>query len=88
MVVSTGMSTLQDIDKTVSAIRYNGFSDIVLLHCVSVYPAKLEETNLTFIRTLKSNTETEVGFSDHTPTSNAACMALTYGATWFRKTFY
>ena len=87
MVVSTGMSTLQDVEKTVNAIRYNGFNDIVLLHCVSVYPAKLEETNLPFISTLKNNFGTEVGFSDHTPTSHAACMALTYGATWFEKHF-
>jgi len=87
MVISTGMSTLADVEKTVKAITYNGFNDIVLLHCVSVYPAKLEQTNLTFITTLKNEFGFEVGFSDHTPTSHAACMAFVLGARWFEKHF-
>lgn len=87
IVLSTGMSTLQDIDFTVNSLFKNKFTDIVLLHCVSVYPAKLEQTNISFISTLKSTFGLEVGFSDHTATSNAACMALVYGATWFEKHF-
>lgn len=87
MVVSTGMSTLADIEKAVSAITYKGFKDLVLLHCVSVYPAKLEQSNIRFINTLKKEFGFTVGFSDHTPTSHAACMALTEGATWFEKHF-
>jgi sialic acid synthase SpsE len=87
MVVSTGMSTLQDVEKTVKAITSTGFEDIVLLHCVSVYPAELKNTNLPFIGTLKNEFGFDVGFSDHTQTSHAACMALTYGATWFEKHF-
>ena len=87
MVVSTGMSTLADIDKTVKAITHNGFNNLVLLHCVSVYPASIEQTNIRFISTLKKEFGFEVGFSDHTPTSHAACMALTEGATWFEKHF-
>jgi N,N'-diacetyllegionaminate synthase len=87
MVISTGMSTLDDVRKTVKTITSTGFKDIVLLHCVSVYPAKLEQGNLRFITTLKNEFGFEVGFSDHTPTSHAACMALTLGATWFEKHF-
>lgn len=87
MVISTGMSTLADVENTVNHITRTGFNDIVLLHCVSVYPAKTEQTNLQFITTLKNEFGFEVGFSDHTPTSHAACMALTLGATWFEKHF-
>lgn len=87
MVVSTGMSTLEDVQKAVGAITYNGFKDLVLLHCVSVYPAKLEQSNIKFISRLKKEFGFTVGFSDHTPTSHAACMALTEGATWFEKHF-
>ena len=58
-----------------------------MLHCVSIYPAETEETNLSFISTLKSNFGTEVGFSDHTQNSNAALIALGLGATWFEKHF-
>jgi sialic acid synthase SpsE len=81
------MSTLKDVENTVNHITKTGFHDIVLLHCVSVYPAKTEQTNLRFITTLKKEFGFEVGFSDHTATSHAACMSLTLGATWFEKHF-
>lgn len=87
IVLSTGMSTLQDIEKSLTAIRKEGHADVVLLHCVSVYPAKLKQTNLTFITDLKQNFGTEVGFSDHTGDSIASCIALSQGATWFEKHF-
>ena len=40
-----------------------------------------------YIKTLKDEFDVEVGFSDHTGNSTAACMALQYGATWFEKHF-
>ncbi len=49
MVVSTGMSSLKDIERSMNVLARAGHSDIVLLHCVSVYPAFLEQTNLGFI---------------------------------------
>lgn len=87
MVISTGMSTLQDVDRSVNELSRIGFNNIVLLHCVSIYPASIEQTNLKFIPTLKERFGLEVGFSDHTQSSHAACMALTLGATWFEKHF-
>ncbi|MFZ6011475.1 MAG: N-acetylneuraminate synthase family protein [Bacteroidota bacterium] len=85
MILSTGMSSLSDIEYSVNAIVKTGFQDIVLMHCVSVYPAKLSMTNLNFIDVLKTTFGFPVGFSDHTGDSIAACMALTKGATWFEK---
>jgi sialic acid synthase SpsE len=88
VVLSTGMSSLQDIEKTIKALEPTGnLKNLVLLHCVSVYPAKTEQANLTFITTLKNKFGVEVGFSDHTGESIAACMALALGATWFEKHF-
>jgi N,N'-diacetyllegionaminate synthase len=87
IVLSTGMSSLADIEKTLNALSSTGNSDIVLLHCVSVYPALTEQANLSFITTLKNTFGLEVGFSDHTSESTAACMALALGATWFEKHF-
>lgn len=87
MVISTGMSSLQDVEKSMNVLQKAGHSDIVLLHCVSVYPAFLEQTNLNFIEKLKETFGVEVGFSDHTGNSIAACMALLKGATWFEKHF-
>lgn len=68
MIVSTGMSSLGDIEKAVSTLDKEGINgdNLVLLHCVSAYPADLSETNLTFLQTLRSAFGTAVGFSDHT----------------------
>lgn len=85
MVISTGMSTLADIENALREVERSGLTDIVLLHCVSVYPARLEGANLSFIETLKEKFGYPVGYSDHTGDSLAACMALAKGATWFEK---
>ncbi|EKD29064.1 MAG: hypothetical protein ACD_79C00090G0004 [uncultured bacterium] len=87
MVLSTGMSTLKEIERTLKELDKIGFHDIVLMHCVSLYPALLKQTNLKFIEVLKKNFGFEVGFSDHTRGCIAACMALSLGATWFEKHF-
>lgn len=87
IILSTGMSTLKDIEKAVKNIEKTGFTDLVLLHCVSVYPSNLEICNLGFISTLKSEFGYDVGFSDHTGSSMASCIALGLGATWFEKHF-
>lgn len=85
MVVSTGMSSMADIEKALKELEKSGANDLVLLHCVSVYPAGLAQTNLLFIDALRENFGYQVGFSDHTGDSLAACMALARGATWFEK---
>jgi sialic acid synthase SpsE len=87
IILSTGMSSLEDIELTINELYKINFTNIVLLHCVSVYPAKLEETNISFIKVLKNHFNLEVGFSDHTQTSHAACMAVALGATWIEKHF-
>lgn len=89
MVVSTGMSTLGDIEKAVSALEKEGVTGekLVLLHCVSAYPSALKDTNLSFIQTLRGAFGTAVGFSDHTLGTEAACIAVALGATWIEKHF-
>lgn len=87
IVLSTGMSSLADIEKSVRELDRIGFRDLVLMHCVSVYPATLSQMNLSMITVLRSNFGFEVGFSDHTGDSLAACIALSLGATWFEKHF-
>lgn len=89
MIVSTGMSTLADIEKTVGTLDKEGVNGdrLVLLHCVSAYPANLADTNLTFLQTLRSAFGTAVGFSDHTLSSEAAAVAIALGATWIEKHF-
>lgn len=87
MVISTGMATLSEIEKTVVELSRINFTDIVLLHCVSVYPASLSQSNLGFIDLLKQNFSCPIGYSDHTGGSIASCIAYAKGATWFEKHF-
>lgn len=87
MIISTGMSTMQDIEKSLNELSKVNFDDIILLHCVSVYPAYLEKANVGFIKTLKEKFGFPVGYSDHTGNSIAAAMALANGAEWFEKHF-
>ncbi len=87
LVISTGMSTMQDIEFTLETLAKENFTDLVILHCVSVYPAHLEGANVSFVKTLLDEFGFPVGYSDHTGTSHAACMAMAKGATWFEKHF-
>lgn len=60
--LSTGMSTMDEID---AAVRVLGKEDLVLLHCVSTYPAELEELNLGVIATLRERFALPIGYSGH-----------------------
>lgn len=86
VVLSTGMSTLEEVERTLEAVTATGNQDLVLLHCVSVYPAVLEQMNLPFLERL-AGFGFPIGLSDHTPDSRAGLIALGLGARWFEKHF-
>jgi N,N'-diacetyllegionaminate synthase len=85
LLVSTGMSTIPEIAGAVAAIRRVSSVDLILMHCVSVYPCPLAQTNLAFIDTLQREFGLPVGFSDHTENSVAAAIAVSKGVTWIEK---
>ena len=89
IVVSTGMSSLGDIERAVGELHKEGVhgEKLVLLHCVSSYPTPLRDANLAFIDTLRRAFGSAVGFSDHTLGREAACAAVALGATWIEKHF-
>jgi sialic acid synthase SpsE len=87
LVVSTGMASLAEIQTSVKALTDAGHRDVVLLHCVSVYPCPTSEMNLGFLTTLRSEFGLPVGLSDHTEEDIAAPMAVALGATWIEKHF-
>jgi len=86
-VLSTGMATEKDIEEAISAFSMAGGRDVILLHCVSQYPAPLEELNLRRIPALSKKFNCPVGFSDHTNGMLAACLAVSLGACWIEKHF-
>ena len=87
LVISTGMATLEEIERAVSDVACTGNSAIVLMHCVSVYPCPTERMNLNFLRVLKRTFGFPVGLSDHTENSLAGTMAISMGAQWIEKHF-
>lgn len=87
LVLSTGMATLGEIERAVSDVTATGNTNIVLMHCVSVYPAPFERMNLSFLHTLQQAFGFPVGLSDHTESSLAAAIAVSMGVTWIEKHF-
>jgi N-acetylneuraminate synthase len=88
VVLSTGLSTLTEIDKAVSVIEEANNRQIVLLHCVSVYPPRDEIVNLNNIDMLRDNyPDYPVGFSDHTIGTDIPLAAVAKGACVIEKHF-
>ncbi len=82
IILSTGMSVIEEIDNAVNILEtYCKDRNFALLHCVSTYPAKLEELNLSCIQTLKNRYKCEVGYSGHEFRLNPSVAAIYFGAT-------
>ena len=86
MIISTGMSTPEEIDRTVQAVRAEG-TPFALMHCTSTYPTPYEHVQLGCIGWLQSLYGAPVGFSDHTLGSYVAFAAVASGANLFEKHF-
>jgi sialic acid synthase SpsE len=86
-LLSTGMTTLEEIGAAVRVYREGGGGPLVLLHCISSYPAPLEEMNLRAIPVLEREFGVPVGLSDHTIGRDAAVAALALGAAALEKHF-
>ena len=87
IILSTGMSTICEIEEAVHSAKAVGNDQIVLLHCVTSYPAKFESLNLRSIITLKNVFGLPVGFSDHSLGIYAPLVAVSLGATIIEKHF-
>ena len=87
IILSTGMSTLGEVEEALNVIRSEGVEDVILLHCVSNYPARIEDVNLRAMETLKQAFKIPVGFSDHTLGITASIAAAALGACVIEKHF-
>ncbi|MEI7676510.1 MAG: N-acetylneuraminate synthase [Bacteroidales bacterium] len=89
VILSTGMSTLQEVEEAVNLIVANGTdkNKITLLHCNTEYPTPYEDVNLKAMQTLKETFGVEVGYSDHTQGIEVAIAAVALGATVIEKHF-
>lgn len=87
MIISTGLASLEEIGEAVDAARAAGACDIALLHCVSSYPAPIEEANVRTVPDLAARFGVVSGLSDHTPGTAAAVAAVALGASIIEKHF-
>ncbi|MFN6960930.1 MAG: pseudaminic acid synthase [Rhodocyclaceae bacterium] len=87
IILSTGMASLEEVAEAVDSARSNGCREIVLLHCVSSYPAPTDQANLRMIPALARRFGVPVGLSDHTLGATAAVAAVALGACVIEKHF-
>jgi N-acetylneuraminate synthase len=87
MIVSTGMANLGEIGEAVATARGNGAGGVALLHCVSAYPAPVEDANVATVPHLGAAFGCVAGLSDHTPGSAAAVASIALGGAIVEKHF-
>jgi N,N'-diacetyllegionaminate synthase len=85
LLVSTGMGDEHEVDAAVAAVAKA--PGLVILHCVSAYPAPPKECNLRAIPSMQSRYGVPVGWSDHTPDATTAVVSAALGARVFEKHF-
>lgn len=87
VILSTGMSSLEDIDISLRALREGGTTDITLLHCTTSYPCAFKNVNLNAMNTIGDAFKLPVGYSDHTLGNTVSIAAVALGATVIEKHF-
>ena len=87
MIISTGMSTLSEVEAAVNTVCQTGNRDLVLLHCLSAYPADPKDANLRAMHTMATAFDVPVGYSDHTLGIEVALAAVALGACVIEKHF-
>ena len=87
MVISTGMSTLGEVESLVEIVDSAANPNFVLLHCVSNYPAPPEAVNLRAMATMKQAFQRPIGYSDHTLGIDVSLAAVAMGACVIEKHF-
>ena len=85
LILSTGMSTLGEVERAVRVIRQCNQHGLVLLHCTTNYPCPPDEVNLRAMLTMAQAFNLEVGYSDHTLGSEIAVAAVALGAGVIEK---
>ena len=87
VVMSTGLCPLSDVALAVETLKESGCKDIILLHCVSIYPPKDEQVNLNNIDMLRQSFGLLTGYSDHTIGCVAPIMSIAKGVCIIEKHF-
>ena len=87
VILATGMAGMEEVDAAVQAIRGEGNTQLILLHCVSDYPANIKQMNLNVMHTLAKRFDAPVGLSDHSEGLHASFAAAAMGAAVIERHF-
>jgi len=87
MIMSTGMANLEEIEEMVATAKDAGCQELILLHCISSYPAPIDQSNLLTISDMRKHFGVQVGLSDHSITNTTSIVASALGATLIEKHF-
>ena len=89
IILSTGMSNLQEVREAIKELEVSGTpkSKITVLHCTSSYPAPINDVNLLAMLTIKKTIDVAVGYSDHTLGIEVSIAAVALGASVIEKHF-
>ncbi|EAT12530.1 pseudaminic acid synthase [Bermanella marisrubri] len=87
MIISTGMANKEEISEALEVARSQGNKQIILLHCISAYPAPLDQANLKMVNTLARDFNVLTGLSDHTLGNEAALASVALGSVFIEKHF-
>jgi pseudaminic acid synthase len=87
LILSTGMASVSEIKEALSLARKAGAAEVMLLKCISSYPAKPESMNLKTIQDMEHRLNTPIGISDHTLSIGVPIAAVTFGARMVEKHF-
>lgn len=87
IILSTGMSTMEEITQAIQVLKKHGTTEIILLHCNTEYPTPFCDVNLSAMRTIADTTGLPVGYSDHTEGIEVPVAAVALGARMIEKHF-
>lgn len=87
VILSTGMSTMEDIRLALNVLKENGSGEITLLHCTTEYPAPFKDINLAAMKTIHKEFGLPFGYSDHSKGIEVPIAAVAMGATVIEKHF-
>lgn len=87
IMLSTGMSTMQEVRDAVTVLQNNGSGEITVLHCTTEYPAPYGDVNLRAMCSMRSELRLSVGYSDHTNGIEIPIAAVAMGAEVIEKHF-
>ena len=85
VIISTGLASLKEISEVYKVAKKSGCKKLILLYCVSSYPAKNKDFNLHNIDILQKKFKCEIGFSDHSTDNTVAMLAISRGVRVIEK---